>query len=104
MEQLQEERRGKYPCIIRTRVSLEQHEKIKEAAEIAGMRLSSYARHRLAGAHVSSKMDLQTLHEIRRQGGLLKMLAMQGVDTRDALEEVMKTMRALQAHVRANKG
>lgn len=100
-ETQQEKRREKYPCIMRCRISEEQRERLHEAAAIAGMRPGTYARHRIAGSHVSSKMDLQVLNEIRRQGGLLKKLAMDGHDTSAALNEIIKTMRVLQ--VRINK-
>ena len=95
-ETAKEERRGKYPCSIRTRVSIGDYEKIKMSAQIAGMSACAYARHRLNGSHITAKYDLQVLNELRRIGGLLKMLASQGQPTAPALSELIHTMKTLQ--------
>ena len=94
-EAVQEERRGKYPCSIRTKVTIEDFERVKESAQIAGMSLCAYARHRLNGAHITAKYDMQVLNELRRLGGLLKMLASQGQPTGPALSELRATMKTL---------
>lgn len=90
------ERRGKYPCSIRTKVSIDDFGKIKASAEIAGMSMCAYARHRISGAHITAKYDLKVLNELRRIGGLLKMLASQGQPTAPALSELIQTMKTLQ--------
>ena len=92
-------RPGAYPMSVRTRISIADYERLREAAEIAGMSVGAYARHRLSGAHVSSKLDVQILNELRRQGGLAKALAHQGVDTSEALAEIVKTMKAVRAAI-----
>lgn len=96
MEKAEEQKRGQYPCIVRCRVSIETQEKLVKAAEVAGMSIGRYARHRLDGSHVSSKMDAQVLNELRRIGGLLKLLATEGQPTGPALSELMRTMKTLQ--------
>ena len=92
----EEAKRGQYPCIVRCRVSIEQQERLAEAAATAGMSVGRYARHRLSGAHVSSKVDLMVLNELRRLGGLLKMLAREGQPTNAVLSELRQTMKSLQ--------
>lgn len=89
------EKRGKYPCPVRTKLAQEHYQKLVEDASSAGMSLSKYVRHRLSGFRVRSKYDLQVLNELRRQGGLLKHLATQGVDTAGALDAIITTMRKL---------
>lgn len=96
METTVGEKRGQFPCIVRCRVSVEQQERLAEAAAIAGMSVGRYARHRLSGAHVSSKVDLMVLNELRRLGGLLKMLAGQGQPTGPVLSELKQAMKTLQ--------
>lgn len=97
MVEIQEEKkRGKYPHPVRTRVSITDYEKIVEAAETAGMSVGQYARHRLAGAHVSSKIEVRVLNELRRIGGLLKKMAMDGQPTAPALDELKQTLKSLQ--------
>ena len=92
----EETRRGQYPCIVRCRVSIEQQERLVEAAAVAGMSVGRYARHRLSGAHVSSKVDLMVLNELRRLGGLLKKMAGEGQPTGPVLSELKSAMKALQ--------
>ena len=88
--------RGRYPRPVRTRVSVADYERLAEAADVAGMSIGGYARHRLAGAHVSSKVEVMVLNELRRIGGLLKMLATKGEPTGLALDELKRAMKTLQ--------
>lgn len=100
MEKATEDRgRGQYPHIVRCRVSEEQRQRLAEAAETAGMSVGRYARHRLAGSHVSSKVELQMLNELRRVGGLIKKLAAEGKDLGDAGFELIRVARALRDHI-----
>ena len=96
MEEVTTDKRGKYPCSLRTRVSIEDYEKIKTSAQIAGMSACAYARHRLNGSHITAKFDLQVLNELRRLGGLLKKLASEGQPTGPVLSELRQTMKTLQ--------
>lgn len=103
MEKTTEEKgRGQFPHIVRCRVSEEQHQRLAEAAETAGMSVGRYARHRLAGSHVSSKVELQMLNELRRIGGLIKKLAAEGKDLGDAGFELIRVARALRDRVGAD--
>ncbi len=96
MEKAKEGRgRGQFPCIVRCRVSEEQRQRLAEAAETAGMSVGRYARHRLAGSHVSSKVELQMLNELRRIGGLIKKLASEGKDVGPAGCELIRVARAI---------
>lgn len=77
-------------------MSVEDYEKLTEAAETAGMPIEGYARHRLAGAHVSSKVEIRVLNELRRIGGLLKVLALKGEPTGPALADLKRAIKDLQ--------
>lgn len=91
------ERRGKYPCVVRARLSIETRERIGEAAEMAGLSVGRYIRYRLEGSKVPDKSKLILVNELRRQGGLLKMLAKQGQPTAPILSEIMQTLKTVQA-------
>lgn len=86
----------KYPERIFSAVSTEQMQQIREDAYASGMSVSRFIRHRATGQRVASKTDIRILSELRRIGGLLKMLGMKGENTAPALDELTKTVRALQ--------
>lgn len=88
--------RGKYPCVVRARVSLQTHEKLVEAADMAGMSIGRYARYRLEGSHVPDRSKLRLMNELRRQGGLMKKLAMEGQPTGSLIEEIQQTLKIIQ--------
>lgn len=96
MHEQQEQQTGQFPVVFRFRTDTETARYIREDAQIAGMSVGRYLRHKISGQHVSSKYDLQLLNELRRQGGLLKHLAYNGIDTNEALEAVIRTMRKIQ--------
>lgn len=58
------------------RLSDDEYARLLEEAELHGMTFSQLARNRLVGTHITSKIDAQAVAELRRQGGLLKHLAM----------------------------
>ena len=89
-------RGAKYPLHLRSRVSAEQLENIKENALMAGMSVSKYVRHRALYQRVDSKVDAQVIRELRRIGGLLKYLATKGENTESTLCELKTTIKALQ--------
>lgn len=45
---------------------------VKQQAEAAGMSVGEYVRRRTLGKTVAAQVDLQTINELRRLGGLLK--------------------------------
>jgi hypothetical protein len=55
------------------RLSSEDKEWLRQQAEVAGMSMAKYIRHRAMGLSVVSKADLTMLAELRRIGGLLKL-------------------------------
>ena len=89
-------RRGKYPCVVRARVSVETRERLDEAASYAGVSIGRFIRYRLSGIHVPDRGKLLLVNELRRQGGLLKHLASQGQDTGPVLSEIMCTLKIIQ--------
>jgi hypothetical protein len=61
---------------VRYTIRFTQEEKIEiiENAKAAGLSLADYMRKRILNHRVASKMDMQIYHEIRRLGGLLKLV------------------------------
>lgn len=89
-------RRGKFPHVVRARVSVETREKLLDAADAAGVSIGRFIRFRLDGTHVPDRSKLRLMNELRRQGGLLKSLAKSGLPTGPILDEVMKTLKTIQ--------
>lgn len=85
----------KYTKCLRTAVTPEQHERIVEDCEIAGMSRCRYLRERALGSHVVSKLDAKILRELNRIGGLLKHLYSKGEPTGPVLGELKKTLEHL---------
>ena len=89
-------RRGKFPCVVRARVSVETREKLAEAAELAGLSIGRFIRFRLDGTHVPDRSKLRLMNELRRLGGLQKLLASQGQPTGPILDEIKQTLKIIQ--------
>lgn len=79
---------------INLRVTEEELSDLKEQAEVAGLSVSEYVRRRALGRRVvgSSKTDLHVLSELRKLGGLMKLVHN---ETRGAYSE--RTAEAIQA-------
>ena len=60
--------------LIHIRCTTDEKEQIRQTAEVAGMSISQYARRRLLGHRIQSRLELSVLAEMRKQGGLLKHL------------------------------
>ena len=58
--------------VINVRVSHSEKDSLREAAETAGLSLSSYCRRRFVGHVVVSHTDRVMIRELRRIGGLIK--------------------------------
>jgi hypothetical protein len=61
-------------AVIHLRVTLEEREEIEAAAKAAAMSRSQYIRRRIFGRKVIAKTDAQMVAELRRLGGLLKLI------------------------------
>jgi hypothetical protein len=88
-------RPGKYPIAIHSRVSVEEFEKIQENAEVAGMSLCKYIRHRVCGHKVSSAVEIRTIAELLRLGGLFKKAYSEGHPTGQIMGEISATLSHL---------
>lgn len=79
---------------INLRVTEQELSDLKQQAEIAGLSVSEYVRRRALGRRVvgSSKTDIHVLSELRKLGGLLKLVHN---ETRGAYSQ--KTAEAIQA-------
>lgn len=79
-----QDRRGRFTTatnprrkMILVRFTDAEHQRIMDAAKRgAGMSVSNYLRHCGLGMSVPAKADLEAVSELRRQGGLMKLLAM----------------------------
>ncbi len=89
-------RRGKFPCVVRARVSIETRAKLDEAAELAGLSIGRFIRYRLDGTHVPDRSKLRLMNELRRLGGLQKLLASQGHPTGSIEAEIRQTLKTIQ--------
>ena len=68
-----DERRSGNGTIVAIRATQDQKAKIREQADLAGMNVSNYIRHKLFGGRpLVAKSDLKMLGELRRFAGLLK--------------------------------
>ena len=61
-------------AVINVRVTSEENEGVKDAAEMAGLTVSAYARRRLLGRTVLANTDEVMIRELRRLGGLAKAI------------------------------
>ena len=89
----------KYPRVLRTCVSDEQLERVRENATMAGMSVCRYLRERATGAHISSKLDVKVLQEVNTIGRNLKEMWKQGHDTGPALDAVLAVVERLEQHI-----
>jgi len=84
--------------MLTVRVTREEKERLRADSEAAGLTISELVRRRYFGRPIVSKADLMMINELRRQGGLLKMIHNQTngayseqmmaavIDIRDAIE------------------
>ena len=87
--------RPKLAAVIGARFTHDEKAAICAAVGDAGMSLSAYARRRLLGHVVSSAADRAVLRELRRVGGLLKLVHIESqgaysADTKEAITAVQK--------------
>ena len=87
------QRQAKFPKVLQARCSEEELEKVKVDAELAGMSVSKYVRHRATSQRVSSKYDIKLYNIIKKIGGLLKEAYKNGEDTGPILNELKNTLK-----------
>jgi len=68
-------------AVVNVRVTASEKAELREAASLAGLSVSEYARRRIFGRRVVASADLAMIRELRRLGGLLKHLYGQTGDT-----------------------
>ena len=86
----------KYPVQIQSRVSHEQMQQIKDSADLAGMSVCKYIRHRATSSTVVSKQDAQIVRELNRIGGWLVYLSKKDVDVSEAIAELRAAIKKIQ--------
>lgn len=75
---------------INLRISSDEKDYLEMIASARNMSLSTFARSRLLGMPTPSAVDREALAELRRQGGLLKLLAAQGAVAREDFERAFQ--------------
>ena len=85
----------KYPIPLRSRVSAEEMQKIKNSAEIAGMSLCKYVRYRATGQTVVSKLDAKLVRELNLIGNWLVKLSKSGHDVSEAIAELRAAIKKI---------
>lgn len=83
----------KYPVQLNSRVTPEQMQQIRDSAEIAGMSVCKFVRHRATGSTVISKQDVQLTRELNRIGNWLVYLTKKGMDVSEAIAEVRSAIK-----------
>ena len=86
----------KYPLQLRSRVSVEQMQQIRDSAELAGMSVCKYVRHRACSMTVVSKQDAQIKRELNLIGNRLKYATAQGHDVREVVVELRAAIAKIQ--------
>jgi len=59
-------------AVVNVRVTAAEKAELREAASLAGLSVSEYARRRIFGRRVVASADLAVIRELRRLGGLVK--------------------------------
>lgn len=80
------------------RLTLSEYEEIKSNAAIAGVGISSYIRKRVLGYKIKSKLSLTMIAELRRIGGLLKLVHLESRNAYD--DRTLEALKDLQAYVK----
>ena len=60
--------------IAQFRVTVEEYDRLLAQAQVAGLSVSSFCRAVTLGHRVSAKIDYATISELRRLGGLCKLI------------------------------
>ena len=88
-------RGAKYPLPLRSRVSAEQMQMIRDSAYLAGMSICKYVRERATGSTVVSRQDKLLLRELNRIGNLLVYLTKKGENVTDAIAEIRAAVKKI---------
>ncbi len=91
--------RGEY---LHIRVSKEEKDKIANIAKSLGVSLSTYTRKSLLGERVTSKIDIQTMFEIKKIGVNLNQLA-KHINTLPLDEEIIKSLSSINNYINEMK-
>ena len=87
-------------AVINVRVSEREKAAIRDAAATAGLSISAYCRRRFLGRKIVPHTDRATIRELRRLGGLLKVVHTESrgayaQETSDALAEIRRFIEEL---------
>ena len=89
--------RGKERASVRfeMRLSPVEREQLRDEADLAGISISDLVRRRALGRPVYAAIDLATIRELRRLGGLQKLAMNKLMHHQGISEECLATIRAL---------
>lgn len=59
---------------VTIRLTADEEQQLRDAADCAGLSISEYLRRRVHGHRVASQTDATVIRELRRIGGLLKLV------------------------------
>jgi hypothetical protein len=85
--------------VLLIRLSADEHARIKQRAESCAVTVSEYVRRCALDRPLTARVDIEALAELRRQGGLIKHLALSdrchAYEYRVALNLIHETIRNL---------
>ena len=82
---------------VNVRVTPAEHQRLRDDAALAGIGVSELVRRRYFGRPIIADTDEATIRELRRLGGLLKLVSMQndGVSIVSAMADLQAAIKAL---------
>ena len=83
---------------LSVRLTEQEYQEIKTNAEIVSMGRSTYVRNRVLGHRIKSRLNLTMIAELRRIGGLLKLVHMESKGAYS--EKTMEMLNELQFYVK----
>lgn len=86
--------------VIHVRLSESEYENLSQKVEASGLNVSEFIRRAANNRRISSKIEMHMVNELRRMGGLLKLVHSEsgGVYSRATaaiLDEIKKTVRRI---------
>ena len=84
--------------MLTVRVTRDEKSRLRADAEVAGLTVSELVRRRYFGRPIVSKADLVAINELRRQGGLLKMIHNQtnGMYAQEVIHAIVTIREAIE--------
>lgn len=88
--------------VVNVRLSAKEKALLQTEAEMTGLTMSTLVRRRCLGHRVIPRSDLQVINELRRLGGLLKVVNLETEFRAGA--EVSAALQAIRAYIESLRG